>query len=574
MTKKTSSPAKPETVDWTRWNVEISDPNKTGLRLFKVSNNPAAENRNISQSTVTFAEFNSRFDVHATTAWAAARTSRSDAAYEDIFAEINQAAGESRYSSGEKLAKVFVNYGHASVAGMAPAFLYINKIPMFMPFWIFNHLHIGDGQELSTRYVKFEDLGIPSLAELIDLSGLKPAQKKKLEVQWKSLQEYLVQKYEKWYQKIREAHIKQFEDPSGDSKLSESTLNARTLDIVRLWIPAGATTSMAMLNSVRMWVDLVVQLREYPAKIAQELAEQITAVLSLGQREDLDIQADLHGLTKYAYARGTVTKNKSELKSLLASWDDSFLEIGKMQSARATSSKTKLHKIDEPGEAVIANYILKLYPTLDYQQLLDWLRSLSDAQHEELGELVLAGHYHHDILRNAADIRGNYIMELKTSMAYARDLNRHRAWGRYIPFLETNNLRDTILEGWHDNYQLQSTKGLKPYRKEFNTDMQNYYDLLIEFFDEVLKLKPDVEQSFILYVLPLGHQVRMLMSAPVGQQVYAISQRIAGGGDFGYRKVMMDVLDHLRQQPYLSGMLPHVDYQIDPNNRDQFTDRS
>ncbi len=571
MIQKKKTNQKHDAVDWTKWNIEISDPKKTGLRLFKVTPNRGSDRL---PTSVTFAEFNSKFDVHATTAWAGARTSRSDANYEDIFAEIKQAADQSKYSSGEKLAKVFVNYGHASVAGMAPAFLYINQIPLFLPFWIFNHLHIGDGQELSTRYVKFTDLGIPAITELVDLSSVSSQKQARLQADWIELQQYLVGKYDEWNSRIRKAHIKQFKGEQNEAPLTESTLTARTLDIARLWIPAGTATSMAMLNSVRMWVDLVVQLREYPAKVAQELADQITAVLSLGQKEDLDVQADLHGLTKYAYARGTVTDNRQQLEKLLKRIKFDSRDFDQVSQAKAVSSITDLYKIQEPGESVIANYILKLYPTLNYGQLLEWLRKLTAEQQESLGEQVLKGHYHHDILRNAADVRGNYVMEIKTAMAYARDLNRHRAWGRFVPLLETQNMRDTILEGWHDNYQLQVTTGLKKLRSEFNDDMQKYYRMLLKLFDEVMDIQPGADQSFILYLLPMGHQVRMLMSAPVGQQVYAISQRVAGGGDFGYRHVMMEMLGHLRQQPYLSGMLPHINFKIDPSDRQQFIDRS
>ena len=73
-------------------------------------------------------------------------------------------------STGQKLAAVFNEYGHASVFDMVPVFLYIDQVSQLAADDVFNETNMGGGQQRSTRFVRQTDAGfqITPLPQLTD----------------------------------------------------------------------------------------------------------------------------------------------------------------------------------------------------------------------------------------------------------------------------------------------------------------------------------------------------------------------------------------------------------------------
>ncbi len=540
------------------YEIKITDPKKTGLRLFKLTD----KNTNI---VVNLAEFNKDFDVHSTVAWAGARTSRSIDPYENIFEEINTAANDNKYSAGEKLAKVFVNYGHASVADMAPLMLYINNIPIHLAFWIFNHTSVGAGQELSTRYVSIDDFRVP------DFSYYLGKNDSELDKKWKKILNEASKSYKKWYDLVKDSYKEYFS--KNNVTVSKSTLTARVLDIARMWIPVGTKTSMTLLTSVRNWIDIVIQLRESSNEEYNALGEQIFYILNLKDfKEAKDLKADLAGLTKYSEGKFTIEKSKNQLKNLLS---DYGLNV-KSKFEKITGEKNIVEELDDRkydlSELMIMQYISTIYPCLTEEQILTFIKKLKKNQLEKIGEVILKGHTHHNLLRNIGDVRGK-LFSIRTSLAYVRDLIRHRAMGRLVPMLESKSYRTIIEDGFNLNYQIENSKFLIHLKKEWVNDFKQYYNLILEFYDLVVQKYPDLNMSFIYNILPLGHQTKFYISGPITQFNYLNSLRITLGGDFGYRAVVYDLLNELRKDPVLKNMLSHIK-KPDPNDLEQIMGRS
>jgi len=539
------------------YNLEKTLEEETGLRLFGLVNK-------VNDITVWQAEFNSKFDVHSSIAWAGARTSRSADSYVDIFKEIKEAIDKSKATAGQKLAKVFVNYGHASVADMAPVMLYMNNIPIYLAFWIFNHTSVGAGQELSTRYVKLDDLGIkePDL-------GKNP----KIKKLWYKIQDYQKEKYEEWYPKIYDA-TKSYLKENTDKKVPKSTVTARSLDVVRYWIPIGAKTSMTLLTSVRNWIDLVVQLRESNFKTANELGEHIFTMLNLdGFESTKEIMADLGGLTKYSEGKFTISNSLEELESHLKNLKGykKLVALSKINKKEENSAKViNQSNQDLFGGFMIMQYIKTLHPSLNESDILKFISNLSDDDLSKLGKIIFSDHNHHNLMRNAGDTRG-VTFATKTSLAYTRDLVRHRAMGRFIPILETKNYREIINSGYNNNFQINNAIYLKDFKNDWDSDFEKLYDMIFELLD--LFEDEGLESHELLSILPLAHQVTMHISGPITQFNYMNSLRVALGGDYGYRDLVYKMLIELKKYPAYSNMLDHLQ-KPDVNNVGQVLGRS
>ena len=257
-----------------KYDLTVSDPKETGLRLYTLTSKETGV-------MGTFAEFNPDFDVHAGIAYVGARTSRSELTYPEIFAEIYSAIQAGTYTAGKKLSDIFVGFGHASVADMAPVMLFFNNLPMHVPFRVFNEMSVGAGQELSTRYVKLSDMGVPSVTRLFD--GF-PSPESTVEAQekWEALQLEMVANFNKWFVRLQPA-LGEYLDETYEGEVKPSTLTTRALDVARMWIPAGAKTSQTVLASARQWVDMAGQLRSSGDNESVQVGNLIVDLLHLSE---------------------------------------------------------------------------------------------------------------------------------------------------------------------------------------------------------------------------------------------------------------------------------------------------
>ncbi len=555
-------------MDNSEYIVSHTETKDTGIRLFSVKNPH-------NGFLLTFAEFNPDFDVHVSVAWTGARTSRSDDPYNQIFQEVMDLVQSDPKAAAEKIEKFGLNYGHSSILGMVPIFLFINNIPIEMPFWLFNHTSIGDGQELSSRYVNFKDLSITDIVKFVDFEKLKLEERELVRKKWIELQEKAVGNYEKWKEKVRDRYIKQFMDDDQNIKIPESTLTARVLDIARMWIPIGATTSMCLLGNLRMWNEFIKKLKETGEKEYIELADQIKYLLQLKETDEgKDIQANLSGLVKHTDPKFIIQNNLDDLKTYLEDFPNfhNFL-LNARKNSREYVTETNVTKVESVsvGEILVMQYILVLYPFLDEAEILAFLRTLTAEVKKKLGEIILNNHNQFDLMGNMGDVRGDvYIVE--TAIAYLRDLNRHRANGRMITMLETEDVNSLIDNGFNKNYQLMETEGLKDLLPEWESDAEEYYNDLRYLHDLLSEKFPEVNLSFLRKLFPLGHQTKMHFSAPITQWNYLLNLRSTGGNDFGNRNIVYKILLNHRQDEYLAGMLPQIN-EPKPNSLEEFKSR-
>lgn len=550
------------------WKIRHTDTEQTGIRLFSIDH----PNPETIPTTVWIAEPNDRIDPSSTLAWAGARTSRSQDSFEEIFTEIADALKENPEFAAQKIAKVFEGYGHQSVGDMAPVFIYINKIPIHLAFEIFYSVSVGAGQESSTRYITFDNLGIDSPDLLLPMNEIDGKEAEEIRVRWETLQKRMGEKYKDWYGFARDAYTQQF-----GTDISENTINSRALDIARLWIPQGATTSMALLMSTRDWVRMIRILGETNDIRNRSLSKQLLQGLKLSDtKEAEDFSLKLGTLLKYHEPTYTISKNVILLREFLMT-DSYFIDY--ITSAREKLKElprvieTSVDQLDvEPGEGTALQYIMEIFPELDEYEILGYLRSIPVHMKIKIGEIILRGHNQHDLMTNKGDIRGRSIFSVKSAAAYIRDFNRHRAFGRFTPLFGTANPKAILATGFNANYQIFGPNGLNHLQRQWEKDFHMLYQELGDLADIITKEIPINNGRWLLRLLPLGHQIKFHMSAPPTQFNYLIAQRENRPGDYGYVHIAHELLRHIRKDPFFTNMLADRK-PVDLTSKKEFTQR-
>jgi thymidylate synthase ThyX len=523
----------------------------------------------------SFVELNSDFDAHAGLAWVGAQTSRSLDSYDELFKKVKSASEKGQRSAGSKLAEVFVGYGHASVADMAPIMLFFNQLPMHIAYRVFSDISTGAGQELSTRYVDITDFGLPELSTLVNDAKTPTGLKKKYDALLKDMGSTYSQWFETLSNCLSDYLSKRFE---GDVK--QSTITSRTLDVTRMFIPFGTRTSQAFLGSVRNWVDLASQLRSSGDPQALAHAEHILALLSLDQHPDYsgEIHAELSALTRHSEGSDRTNKAQKKIRDYVSETDTDLI-IADYDDESIGSSASRVRLLNDPryrydGQDLITSYMLCEYPNVPLHRIQDYVAGLDDKQLEILGNFIFEGHTHHDLMRNPADVRGTGIV-YESALAFHRDANRQRALGRAATILTSDDVFGTLSRGWNDNYAMKEADYWSPYRNAWHKDMARIYEKIEEILVDVTEMYGiEKAHSVMLNILPLGHQTTMVVSGPPSQWNYATSLRIGLGGDFGYRDDFWNMLELIRHSdPVYRSMSGHL-VKPDVNDPVQIVGRS
>ncbi len=162
-----------------------------------------------------------------------------------------------------------------------------------------------------------------------------------------------------------------------------------------------------------------------------------------------------------------------------------------------------------------------------------------------------------------------------------RDLNRHRAWGRFFPIplvfgerLTKSTIEQILARGFGLPLYLTEIPAFADYKTAFEEDFVSYYTKLHEFLEKVASMYRDtIDYSFVLNLLPLAHQVDLWMHGDPKQATYFTMQRSRPGGHINYRSLAYEANQLLAQyDPYLSAM--QLSRKPDPASREEFFDRS
>ncbi|MEI6326989.1 MAG: FAD-dependent thymidylate synthase [Candidatus Roizmanbacteria bacterium] len=201
-----------------------------------------------------------------------ARYSRNNEGLDQIVAKIDWANVDKSVDGIFRM----VDYGHASIADMAPVAMFIDGVSVFAAYYLWAQSPTGSGQESSTRYIKYSSTSIarPESLGIRNKKSYLAHTKKAFELYEKAAQMWtnLAEKSPELMNLPREV----IEDTSekGVKRLQRMIRNF-AFDRARVFLPACALTNLMLTMSARNWVELISLLLSVPYKELNTIGEKM-----------------------------------------------------------------------------------------------------------------------------------------------------------------------------------------------------------------------------------------------------------------------------------------------------------
>ena len=178
-----------------------------------------------------------------------------------------------------------LDYGHQSIADMAPVALFIDDISLFAAYYLWTLAPTAGGQECSTRYIKLD------ASSVVDDGFLGIPENLKLEY-WKYVEKSF-QSYELALDYWTEIGIKYPELTKIPSSLINSSSDkdkkqvARMMrnfafDRARVFLPVSAMTGVMMVQSARAWALISAHLQSHSLRELCLIGKEIEEKLKIG----------------------------------------------------------------------------------------------------------------------------------------------------------------------------------------------------------------------------------------------------------------------------------------------------
>lgn len=215
-----------------------------------------------------------------------ARYSRNDTGLEEILKLVENMDQDKAVDSIFKM----VDYGHASIADMAPIPIFIDGISIWLAYYIWSICPKASGQETSTRYVKFDEAGIISAKT----AGIHPEQYE----EWHEFIENAIHTYHEstqFWTDVADKHPELVNLPQDTVDLANSNHSGShkaqlaidrmkrnfVFDRARYFIPVAAKTNLMLVMPARDWTLLTRILHSHYNREAIQLARKLKSALEL-----------------------------------------------------------------------------------------------------------------------------------------------------------------------------------------------------------------------------------------------------------------------------------------------------
>lgn len=174
--------------------------------------------------------------------------------------------------SGKFMSQFYKGYGHASIADCGFTTIYFEGISMLAAVALEDD-PLFNGQESSTRYIDFSQQAFV-IPDHFNYDNGETTNR--LAEAAETLRSFYVAAQEPLKADLRLRYpIKEDEN----EKIYEKAIAARAFDILRAWLPAGATTNVAWTTSLRKANERLVVLMHHPLEEIREIAAYAYASL-------------------------------------------------------------------------------------------------------------------------------------------------------------------------------------------------------------------------------------------------------------------------------------------------------
>ncbi len=209
--------------------------------------------------------------------------------------------------SGKFMDQYYVGYGHASIGDCGTTTCFIEQVSMLVAKAIQEN-PLYNGQEASTRYLDYAQ------QEIVDPYD-NPASAA-IQARWKEIYNNTIQKLQVGLEKKNPFDPEQYKN----ERIWKNTLEARSFDIARAFLPLGTTTLLSWSTSLRQSRDNLRRLKHHPLKEVRDVAQSLFIALKKKyphsfNGNEMDEDADT---SRDAYAAKNAARNHYQSSEDLA----------------------------------------------------------------------------------------------------------------------------------------------------------------------------------------------------------------------------------------------------------------
>jgi thymidylate synthase ThyX len=391
--------------------------------------------------------------------------------------------------------KWVVGYGHASVAEHAVAHLAVEEVSIIASK-VIEDMRLASYTEKSTRYVAFDTKQYHPLSELRGTAA-------------DAIYHHTVQVLFETYNTLMPTLIAAVKrdwprGPTQTERHHHTACRAKALDILRYLLPAGTLTNLGITINGRALEHLLTKMLSHP----------LSEVRQLGDRMKTEAQKIIPTLLKYAepnaYITATETAMQTMAETLLGAADEMPDKLA-----------VRLVKAPDDAEATFVAAILYSHTSQSWPQVMHRVRSLSQAQRQEVIDAYLSRRGPHDQPLRALE-HLTYTFEILVDYGAYRDIQRHR--------MATQTLQ---MPSPHHGYSLPEEVGRYGVQETFDACMQR----AATAYEQIGQVQPHVAP----YVLPLAYRCRVLITWNLRELHHFVQLRSAKQGHVSYRRIAQGV---------------------------------
>jgi len=491
-------------------------------------------------------------------AYLGARYSRSADSIADIAKEIAEAG----IDASARLEAIFQGYGHKSVGDMADLFICIENVPMLSAMKAFNLNPVLAGQERSTRFQNFQKPDYIKLPENEEIS-------QEIRNLYDEIIVEHISNYSELLPKTENALADYFELDT-DDKRDMKSLQARTFDTARYFVPLGLKTSLGFVMSARNWSEYISRLKGSEYLIDQHIGDLLLKII-VGTHElnELGYTPEADGLVRHTEENSTRNKSAKEVQTILKE----MLPSQRKKFTRNLKQDCTVSESQDSVQQLIEHYLLSINPNSELKAL-----KTNNEVKKRVGDVLAKYHHHYNQIGNAAQT-GAYQIDGYADHGVLKDLNRHRSMERFVPLWETyTDIRQELDRDPDQMFYLCDYLEISELAK-LKIDYLSKFTKTYEKIKQWIKLADGKVNNSILnefgrYLLPHAHATRYRFYGSIDDMQYTINLRTRPGGHIAYRGLTDNWLDQLvKKDRFWSGFRGNIP-KVNADSKEQFLNRS
>jgi len=226
------------------------------------------------------------------------------------------------------------------------------------------------------------------------------------------------------------------------------------------------------------------------------------------------------------------------------------------------------------ADRVITQQIMVINPALNLDDVAVYVKKLNDEQRAEIGKIIFSRRDRFSLPAIAASggpIGFNYQIDL----GIERDLGRHRAWERVSPIHETYvGLGEIPETGFTQVAYLRQIPEMVGIQRGMERDTLDFYEKRSGFLAKLeSQIGAEATNRIGMYLLPLAHQVGMVMNGDLRYMVHLQDIRIREGAHIDARLVVASANRQVADSNPLYRSLAYSTDRVMVDDRLQFISR-